>query len=142
MYERIKSILIADSNPDYRKLIASVLDDVEIRESDNAADAMTILKTEKIDMIILDFRLPDKSGVEVLHWCRANAIHVPVLFMSQDLKLHKAEEVALADCCASLFRKPLNLKTLVEAVKAADLREHHKECIHHYHGMISRDVHI
>lgn len=142
MYTRIKTILVVDSNPDYRKLIRSVLDEVEILEADNAADAMALLKVEDIDMIILDFRLPDKSGVEVLHWCRANEIHVPVIFMSQDAKLQKIEEVALADCCASLFRKPLNLKSLVEAVKAADLKDHHTHCVHHYHGMISRDVHI
>jgi two-component system response regulator HydG len=142
MYTRIKTILIADPNLDYRRLIRSVLDDIEVREADSAADAMTLLKSEKIDMIIVDFKLPDKSGVELLHWCRANEIHVPVLFMSTDSKLQKAEEVALADCCASLFRKPLNLKSLVEAVKAADQRDHHVNCVHHYHGMISRDVHI
>ncbi|RYZ60045.1 MAG: response regulator [Proteobacteria bacterium] len=142
MYTRIKTILVADSNPDYRRLIRSVLADVEILDADNALDAMNLLKTEKIDMIILDFRLPDKSGVEVLHWCRANEIHVPVIFMSQDSKLQKAEEVALADCCASLFHKPLNLKSLVEAVRAADLKDHHENCLHHYHGMITRDVHI
>jgi DNA-binding response OmpR family regulator len=140
MYKNLQKVLVVEPNSDFRLLISSYLSPLEVIQASDANQAIAILKDQKIDMLICEFRLPNKSGVELLHWCRSHEIHVPIIFMSQELQLLKTEEVALADCCATLLQKPLNFKVLTAAVKAADEREHHKHCLHHYKGMVQTEI--
>lgn len=115
---------------------------LEVLAAGDGLEAIELLKVEKIDMLITDFHLPQKNGVELLHWCRGNDIHVPVIFTTAEEKRLKSEEVALADCCATLMKKPLNLKALSVAVLAADERTHHDNCLHHFGGMVRHDIRI
>lgn len=142
MYKNLKRVLIVDPNPDFRLLLASMLNPLEILTACDGLEAIELLKVETVDMLITDFNLPHKNGVELLHWCRGNDIHVPVIFTSIDEKRLRSEEVALADCCATLMKKPLNLKTLSEAVVAADQRTHHDNCLHHFGGMVRHDIRL
>ncbi len=63
------SLLIIDDDEDIRLILTSVLNSVEgleIYEAANGAEARTVLGVQQIDGIILDYRLPDLNGEELL----------------------------------------------------------------------------
>lgn len=135
-YSRLKTTLVVDDSPDIRFTLVSILESLGIKsfEALDGEQAIEILKSNSIDLLITDFRMPKLDGVGLLDWCRKNGIHIPVIFLSGNADLVKPEQVALADCCATLLFKPFQFETLLAALGAADVRTHHKDCIHNKRG--------
>jgi CheY-like chemotaxis protein/signal transduction histidine kinase len=65
---RIKKLLIVEDNAAEQLSIRELLgsDDIDIAVVDKGETALSILDTEKYDCVVLDLRLPDMSGFEVL----------------------------------------------------------------------------
>jgi CheY-like chemotaxis protein len=65
---RRKRLLVVEDNPAEQLSITELLghDDVEISVVATGAEALEILRTESADCMVLDLRLPDMSGFEVL----------------------------------------------------------------------------
>lgn len=131
-YEKIKTVLIVEDDPSIQVALKSYLESMGLQSTlaSDGEQAIRIFNQSAFDLLITDFRLPKMDGVELLNWCRRHHIHIPVIFMSANAHLIEREQVALADCCATLMFKPLNLKVLTAAIGAADSRSHHKDCIH------------
>lgn len=65
----IPTILIVDDEPDQLANIKSYLElriKSNFAEASNGEDAITYIKNNPCDMMILDIRMPRKSGIEVL----------------------------------------------------------------------------
>ncbi len=62
------TVLVVDDEADLRQLIAESLsaDGFEVAQSPDAADAVERLKTFAYDALVVDLRLPDADGMEVL----------------------------------------------------------------------------
>lgn len=52
-----------------------------VKKAHNGKEAISILKTEKIDLVILDIMMPEMTGIQVLEYIRANS-ELPVIFLS------------------------------------------------------------
>jgi CheY-like chemotaxis protein len=65
---RIKKLLIVEDNVAEQLSIRELLgsDDIDIAVVDKGELALSVLDTEKYDCVVLDLRLPDMSGFEVL----------------------------------------------------------------------------
>jgi HAMP domain-containing protein/CheY-like chemotaxis protein/signal transduction histidine kinase len=65
---RTKRLLIVEDNPAEQLSIRELLgyDDIDITVVDKGETALSILETQKFDCVVLDLRLPDMSGFEVL----------------------------------------------------------------------------
>jgi HAMP domain-containing protein/CheY-like chemotaxis protein/signal transduction histidine kinase len=93
---RRKRLLVVEDNPDEQLSIAQLLghDDIEIATAGTGAAALAALKEQPSDCVVLDLRLPDMSGFEVLEQIRNDAqlSDVPVVvFTGRELS---AEEDA------------------------------------------------
>ena len=79
----------------------------------NGQDALHILQQCKLDLLILDYRLPDISGIEL--YDRIYAINeskvIPTILMSAT---NPSEEIAPRDIL--LIEKPFELDILIEAI--------------------------
>ena len=65
----IPNILIADDENEARDMIKKLLSDsvrCNIYEAENGDEALKILREKKCDVMILDIRMPKKSGIHVL----------------------------------------------------------------------------
>ncbi|MFA7306197.1 MAG: HAMP domain-containing protein [Hyphomicrobium sp.] len=97
-----KRLLIVDDDSAERMSIAELLknDDVEILTAADGADALKALKEHSIDCVVLDLKLPDMSGFEILEqMCGSPAMRdIPVVvFTGRELSNeedHKIRQLA------------------------------------------------
>jgi len=79
--------LIADDDPDIRQLIAIALTrtrDWKVVSAGTGRDALTIAARELPDVVLVDRRLPDGDGLEILSALRKSAetAHIPIILIS------------------------------------------------------------
>ena len=72
---RLKRLLVVEDNEAEQTSIRELLghDDIEIVSVRTGADALTKLRKERCDCVVLDLRLPDMSGFDVLAELRSDA---------------------------------------------------------------------
>lgn len=57
---------------------------IEAKAVGTAAQALSLMRTERFDLCLLDSRLPDLDGFELCRRMRALNSHTPILFFSGD----------------------------------------------------------
>jgi CheY-like chemotaxis protein/signal transduction histidine kinase len=96
---RRKRLLVVEDNQAEQMGIRELLahDDIEIANAETGAEALDLLREEQCDCVVLDLRLPDMSGFDVLERMRAetNLADIPVvvftgreLTVEEDAQLH------------------------------------------------------
>src|SRR5688572_11628866 len=65
-------LLVVDDEPSMREMLRIVLkrDGYDVVLAANGAEAIDILRCERVDLLLSDIRMPDVSGVEVLRSAR------------------------------------------------------------------------
>ncbi|NTX21297.1 response regulator transcription factor [Burkholderia cepacia] len=79
-----------------------------ISRAETAANAMRFLKTDQIDLVVLDWKLPGMSGFDVLRWIRGNLGREPaVVFLTNrvlEVDVVRALEAGADDYIVKPFR--------------------------------------
>ena len=77
---------IADDHPITRSALRSYLDDQEgirvIAEAGSGREAIDVVRTQALDVLLLDLDMPGQSGIDALTMIKAKAEHVGVLVLS------------------------------------------------------------
>ncbi|HWE71958.1 MAG TPA: HAMP domain-containing protein, partial [Stellaceae bacterium] len=65
---RRKRLLVVEDNADERLSITELLghDDIEIVSVETGSEALSVLRVQEVDCVVLDLRLPDMSGFDLL----------------------------------------------------------------------------
>lgn len=115
-----QKILIVDDESRIRSSLRVLLEGAgrEIRECGSGLDAVAMLKSQDIDLVLLDINLPDISGLEVLEWIAKNKISASVIFVSADASIDSAI-LALRHGAFEFVRKPANLEEIKRKVENA-----------------------
>jgi HAMP domain-containing protein/CheY-like chemotaxis protein len=105
---RRKRLLVVEDNAAERFSITELLghDDIDILTADNGANALAILKEQGSDCVVLDLRLPDMSGFEILQRMREDArlTDIPVIVFT-GRELSAEEEIQLHAIARSVVVK-------------------------------------
>ncbi len=114
-----KKVLIVDDDPVVRILVGECLTakGYEVSCADGASECFQSLATSQPDVIVLDFYMPDMSGMEVLMKMRENPslAKLPILMLSAD----SGSEQILKDNNIkpdAFLQKPVGLDQIVKAV--------------------------
>ena len=123
--------LIVEDNANFRntfkdalsKRFPSMVLDVAV----NGAEAMEKVKTFHPDVIFMDIRLPDKSGLELTTEIKSKYPQPFIIILTQyDLpEYREAARIGLAD--AFLTKNTLNLATIDELIKRIPENIHRKD---------------
>jgi DNA-binding NarL/FixJ family response regulator len=77
---------IADDHPITRSALRCYLDDQEgirvVAEAASGREAIDLVRTQAIDVLLLDLDMPGQSGIDALTMIKAKAEHVAVLVLS------------------------------------------------------------
>jgi DNA-binding NtrC family response regulator len=122
--EKMKKILVVDDDPNIAEVIEEYFDRPEY-------DVCTMLYGEKVpetvarikpDLILLDIKLPDVSGIEVLKTLRATGYQAPVVIITGNVSAGAAME-AMKEGAYEYLPKPFNLDELGQLVDKLLLQE-------------------
>jgi HAMP domain-containing protein/CheY-like chemotaxis protein/signal transduction histidine kinase len=108
---RTKRLLIIEDNAIERASIAELLghDDIEMVPVDSGGDALAAMRSQPFDCIVLDLRLPDMSGFDLLEQMQAELplTEIPVVVFTGK-ELTQVEEARLRAMAKSIVLKDVH----------------------------------
>ena len=111
-----KCILVVDDdemNLTRTKIILGKSYDVLLANS--GIDALVKLKTEKVDMVLLDIDMPEMSGIETFEHMKDYEVKVPVIFLTAS-GLEDDVVSAIKLGAVNYLKKPFRPKELLKRV--------------------------
>src|SRR5574343_1133636 len=113
-------LLLVDDEP---RLLSSLYEllrdrDYELITATNGAEALAQLTRLKFDLILLDLRLPDMSGHEIMDFINTRGIEGDIIVMSGDVGIEAAIG-ALKRGAYDYLRKPYSREELLTTVENA-----------------------
>jgi len=113
------TVLVVDDEPLIRWTLSERLsqDGLSVAEADTAKAALSRFGPE-IDLVLLDFKLPDSDGLQVLKAMKARDPDVPVILLTAFSSIETAVE-AMKQGAYHYANKPFNLDELAMVVQKA-----------------------
>jgi len=113
-----RTVLVVDDDRSIRALIAELLDEAgyAVLEANCGQQALELARQHVPAVVLVDQRLPDMSGLDVLEWLRTRAIsrHIPIILVSGI-----AYQLADVDHGADrVLPKPFDIDELLDMVNA------------------------
>src|SRR5687768_9278739 len=113
-HSAVARILIVDDEPKLRDSIAQGLrlEPWDVVTASNGNEAMRIIAANQLDLVVLDWMLPDVDGMEILRRVRVHFPDLPVLIItarsgSDDVR------TALEHGATDVIRKPFGFTDLL-----------------------------
>jgi len=115
-----KFILIVDDEADLRESLAEqfeLSEGVSVLTAASGEEALALIATERVDLIILDVDMPGMNGREVARLMRERAIRVPIIMLTG--RTAEADTVAGLEAGANDYvSKPFSFSVLLARVRA------------------------
>lgn len=112
----ISSILVVDDSKSSRKVNLAMVrellgDQVTCLEASGGEQALAILASQEVDVVLLDLTMPGISGFDVLAEMRAKHLHGRVIVVSADIQRLAKERVASLGA-TGFIDKPIKIEAL------------------------------
>lgn len=110
------NVLVADDSSTMRKIILRSLQAVGVptaTEAGDGADALTQFQRGSFDLVLTDWNMPNKSGIELARDIRALGSKVPIIMVTTEAEKSRVVEAIQAGVNDYLV-KPFNADTLRE----------------------------
>jgi len=124
----MKKILIVDDELNMRLVLSAMLkkEGFEVSSASNGREALQILKSNKIAVVITDLKMPDMDGMELLTHISERYPEIPVVMITAHGTVATAVE-ALKKGALDYITKPFDLDDLknviYKAIKTSNLKE-------------------
>ena len=115
-------VLVVDDHALVRRgmghVIRECFPDAEIVEAGNATEAIETLSAHEIDIALVDVRMPDADGLELLHDIKGRWPELPVIMLTSFDHAHYVRR-ALAEGAAGYMLKDATPEDLEQAINVA-----------------------
>jgi len=111
-----KHVLVADDSSTMRKIILRSLQAVGVTSAAEAVDgveAVKLFQEEKFDLVLTDWNMPNKNGLEVIREIRALSPTVPIIMVTTEAEKSRVMDAIQAGVSDYLV-KPFTADTLRE----------------------------
>jgi two-component system chemotaxis response regulator CheY len=112
-------VLVADDLPLMRLLIVACLRksyDIEVIEAADGDQALALFAANHFDVVILDWEMPGKNGLDVVAAIRAEGSQVPIIMITAEAKTGRVLEAIRAGVSDYLV-KPFDSSTLQKKLR-------------------------
>ncbi len=114
-----KSILVVDDDIAHRTMLRILLGwEYEIVEADCGSEAIEQVRKQPFDVVLMDMRMPEISGVEALDRIKATNPKIPVIMMTAYCS-HKTAAEALRKGAYDYITKPFDFDRLRSTIEKA-----------------------
>lgn len=114
-----KKLVVVDDERAFTSLLEAALCEVltcPIATFTSPLDALELIKTEPIAMLITDFHMPSMDGIQLVHALEQHQPGVPAIIVTgHNLKPHKQRADAIP-ALKAIIQKPFGLKELKETI--------------------------
>jgi two-component system chemotaxis response regulator CheY len=119
-------VLVVDDFATMRKIVKNVLKQINIEnivEAENGKHALSVLKSEKVDLIISDWMMPEMTGIEFLKVCKEDdeKKKIPFIMVTAEGQKDSVME-AIKSGVDNYIVKPFTPDKLKEAIDRARAR--------------------
>ena len=113
-------VLIVDDEKAIRWSLGEALrgDGYEVAEAEDGKSGIKAFKEDPADIVILDLKLPDRSGIDILKSLKKDDEDLPVIMMTAYGEVETAVE-ALKNGAYDFMLKPFQLEKMKVAIKHA-----------------------
>ncbi|MBI2525189.1 MAG: sigma-54-dependent Fis family transcriptional regulator [Candidatus Rokubacteria bacterium] len=119
VYKPLPVVLVVDDDPGVRESLAEILKyECEVLEAEDGAAGLQILKSRRVDVVLLDVRLPGESGPAVLPRILALDDSIPVILMTAVPDVRTAVDCIKAGAYEYLV-KPFDVDEILLLVRQA-----------------------
>ena len=107
------TILVADDDATHREVLRTLLEEwgYAVREAVDGEHAVALCREQPFDLVLMDVRMPKKSGLEALKEIKVHNPAVPVLIMTAFSDVAAAVE-AIKSGAYDYLTKPLDFEKL------------------------------
>ena len=112
-------VLVADDSKTMRKIILRSLEAVGVTTTSEAADgneAVELFKPGQFDLVLTDWNMPGKTGLEVVEQIRAQDASVPIIMITTEAEKQRVLQAIQAGVSDYLV-KPFTADTLREKLE-------------------------
>jgi DNA-binding response OmpR family regulator len=117
-----KTIVVVNDSPELLELAELLLgdEDFDVKVALLGTGALDLIRTTRPDLVILDIRLPDVSGWDILQALKLDPTtsSIPVLVCSAAVQELRALEAQLARVGVDVLIKPFAIDTLLDKVRS------------------------
>ena len=117
-----KTVLIVEDEEDAADMFAEMMrvSGYRVLKTSSSTPALTMMATEKPDVVILDIMMPEISGLEILHQMRQNSelANIPVVVVSAQ-SLPADIKIGMEAGASMYLTKPVGFTELKEAIERA-----------------------
>ncbi len=122
--DKIIKVLLVDDEKGYINVLSNRLSkrSIDATKAFSGTQAIQILRKNDFDVVVLDLKMEDMDGIEVLKIMKKMAPEVPVIFLTG----HGSQEAAREGIASGAFdylTKPCELSQLIEKIKLAYLSQ-------------------
>jgi len=116
-------ILIVDDNQNNLFTLHTLIEeylDANILEANSGMEALSILLTEKVDLVILDVQMPEMDGFETAQAIRERkkTQHIPIVFLTAAYKSDEFQQKGFSVGAADYLTKPIDKPQLIARIKS------------------------
>lgn len=119
----MSSILLVDDNTALLEMMAVALreEGYETWEAQNGREAMRLLETVSVDLIITDIVMPEQDGIETMMKLRKSHPDLPIIAISGDSRTRAPLYLSLAGKLGAVHTllKPFTIPDLLRATRKA-----------------------
>jgi DNA-binding NtrC family response regulator len=112
--------LVVDDEPSICRFLAKTLSDrgYDTVTAQSGESALAIIRAEHVDVLLLDFRIPDMRGDIIFELAAATQPHLAyqTLFMTGDIM--ESSKTLIRACKCNYLQKPFELDLLTDALAA------------------------
>ena len=114
------NVLVVDDDNAVCRIVQRMLSDqhYQVQTSQSVADAILAIEQKSFDAYVIDYKLPDGSGLDVAERIRSKASAAPIILISgydASSVASRAEKFRISD----FLQKPFSRETICNAVKKA-----------------------
>ena len=114
------NVLVVDDDNAVCRIVHRILSDqhYQVQTSQSVADAILAIEQKSFDAYVMDYKLPDGSGLDVAERIRSKGSEAPIILMSgydASSVASRAEKSRIFD----FLQKPFSKETICNAMKKA-----------------------
>jgi DNA-binding NtrC family response regulator len=119
-----ESILVVDDDAEVRKTLSSILskEGYSVETVENGKQATRLSEKSRFDIALIDIKLPDMEGTELLHRLKENQPHMVKIVITGFPTLENAMET-VNEGADGYILKPFDLEKLLEMIRKHLKRE-------------------